>query len=209
MHKYIIFHKPYGVLSQFTAEDGVPTLAEFNLPKGVYPAGRLDKDSEGLLLLTDDGALIEQLLNPVNEKTKTYWVLVERIPSEEALLKMQNGLLIENYHTKPCIAKILDPQPEVDPREPPVRFRKNVQDIWIEVVLTEGKNRQVRKMTAAIGHPTLRLIRKKMANLSLDGLALGHWKEITREDIQIPVKKTSIKFRDNQRKTIWKATRNQ
>ena len=184
MSRYILFHKPYGVLSQFTPEDGARTLSEFNLPKDVYPAGRLDKDSEGLLLLTDDGLLIEKLLNPKNSKPKTYWVLVERVPSEVSLEKMRLGLKIEDYTTLPCETRLLDPQPDIPPRDPPVRFRKTVQDVWIEIKIVEGKNRQVRKMTAAIGHPTLRLIRKRIANLELGDLALGEWKEIQRSDIE-------------------------
>ncbi|MET1114647.1 MAG: pseudouridine synthase [Comamonas sp.] len=184
MPRYFLLHKPYGVLSQFTPEDGARSLAEFGLPKGVYPAGRLDKDSEGLLLLTDDGPLIERLLNPRNEKPKTYWVLVERVPGEEALQRLRGGLRIEDYQTKPCTARLLDPQPEVPPRVPPVRLRKSVQDVWLEVSLVEGKNRQLRKMTAAIGHPTLRLVRQSMANLQLEGLAPGAWREISRADIQ-------------------------
>lgn len=183
MPRYIIFNKPYDVLSQFTPEDGARSLGEFGLPKDVYPAGRLDKDSEGLLLLTDDGPLIEKLLNPKNEKPKTYWVLVERVPTEEEMQKMRDGLKIEDYTTRPCQVKILDPQPDVPPRDPPVRFRKTVQDIWIEVRIVEGKNRQVRKMTAAIGHPTLRLIRMKMANLDLSGLSPGEWMEIPKSEI--------------------------
>ena len=138
MSQYILFHKPYGVLSQFTPEDGAKSLAEFNLPKGVYAAGRLDKDSEGLLLLTDDGPLIERLLNPKSEKQKTYWVLVERVPDEESLSKMRKGLRIEDYLTKPCEVKILEPQPDIAPRDPPVRFRKTVQDIWIEIKIKLG-----------------------------------------------------------------------
>lgn len=183
MNRYVIFNKPYNVLSQFTPEDGARSLAEFNLPAGVYAAGRLDKDSEGLLLLTDDGLLIEKLLNPKNEKPKTYWVLVERVPTEEELVRMRNGLKIEDYLTKPCEVKILDPQPTIEPRDPPVRFRKTVVDVWIEITIVEGKNRQIRKMTAAIGHPTLRLIRKKIANLELADLKIGEWKEITRNQI--------------------------
>lgn len=178
MPRYILFHKPYGVLSQFTPEDGARSLAEFNLPKDVYAAGRLDKDSEGLLLLTDDGPLIERLLNPKNDKKKTYWVLVERIPTDEELNKMRGGLKIEDYKTLPCEVKILDPQPEIPARNPPVRFRKNVQDIWLEIKISEGKNRQVRKMTAAINHPTLRLIRIAIGDLKLGDLAPGEWKEI-------------------------------
>lgn len=183
MARYILFHKPYNVLSQFTPEDGARSLAEFNLPKDIYPAGRLDKDSEGLLLLTDDGPLIEKLLNPKNEKKKTYWVLVERVPTETELAEMRKGLLIEDYKTKPCDVKILDPQPTIEPRDPPVRIRKTVVDIWIEVKIIEGKNRQVRKMTAKIGHPTLRLIRKQIGNLQLGSLAPGEWRELTQEEI--------------------------
>lgn len=183
MNRYILFHKPFNVLSQFTPEDGAKSLGEFNLPPDVYAAGRLDKDSEGLLLLTNDGLMIEKLLNPKNEKPKTYWVLVERVPTEESLEKMRKGLKIEDYLTKPCKVRILDPQPEVPPRDPPVRFRKTVQDIWIEITITEGKNRQVRKMTANIGHPTLRLIRKKIGNLELGELKPGEWREIKKDEV--------------------------
>ncbi len=175
---YVLFHKPYGVLSQFTPEDGARSLAEFDLPKDIYAAGRLDKDSEGLLFLTDDGALIDRLMHPKHEKQKTYWVLVERVPTEDELQKMRSGLKIEDYVSKPCEVKILDPQPEVEPRDPPVRVRKTVVDVWLEVKITEGKNRQVRKMTAAIGHPTLRLIRKKIGNMELGDLKVGEWREI-------------------------------
>jgi 23S rRNA pseudouridine2457 synthase len=183
MARYILFHKPYGVLSQFTPEHGARTLAEFGIPKDVYPAGRLDKDSEGLLLLTDDGPLIERLLNPRNEKPKTYWVLVERVPAEDELRRFRAGLRIEDYQTRPCQVRILDPQPAVPPRDPPVRVRKTVADVWIEVTITEGKNRQVRKMTAAIGHPTLRLVRRAIANLELGALGPGEWREVPREAI--------------------------
>lgn len=183
MPQYLLFHKPFGVLSQFTPEDGARSLAEFDLPKGVYPVGRLDKDSEGLLLLSDDGPLIEQLLNPRNEKPKTYWALVERVPQEDSLQRMREGLRIEDYTTRPCQAQLLQPQPVVDPRDPPVRVRKSVEDVWVEITVVEGKNRQVRKMTAAIGHPTLRLIRRSIANLELGDLPLGQWRAIAREDI--------------------------
>jgi len=184
MPKYIIFHKPFNVLSQFTSEDGAKSLSEFNLPPHIYAAGRLDKDSEGLLLLTDDGLLIEKLLNPKNQKVKTYWVLVEKLPSEESLQRLRGGLKIEDYTTLPCEAQILSPQPDVAPRDPPVRVRKIIQDYWLEIKLVEGKNRQIRKMTAAIGHPTLRLIRKKIGELSLEGLAPGEWREISKSDIK-------------------------
>ena len=183
MPQYILFHKPYGVLSQFTPEDGARSLAEFDLPAGVYPAGRLDKDSEGLLLLTDDGPLIEQLLNPRNQKPKTYWALVERVPDADSLQRMRDGLRIEDYTTLPCQVEVLEPQPQVAPRDPPVRVRKSVQDVWLQITVVEGKNRQVRKMTAAIGHPTLRLVRRSIANLVLDDVQPGQWKAIAREDI--------------------------
>ena len=182
-HRYILFHKPYGVLSQFTPEDGARSLAEFGLPQGVYPAGRLDKDSEGLLLLTNDGPLIAQLLHPRNEKPKTYWALVERMPEQAQLERLRAGLTIENYRTRPCQAELLEPQPDVPARIPAVRVRKSVQDVWLSITLTEGKNRQVRKMTAAIGHPTLRLIRRSIANLELGALAPGEWCAIARESI--------------------------
>lgn len=184
-YRYILLHKPYGVLSQFTSEDGARSLAEFGLPKGVYPAGRLDKDSEGLLLLTDDGPLIAQLLHPRNEKPKTYWALVERVPDQMALARLRAGLLIENYQTRPCQAQLLEPQPDVPARTPAVRVRKSVQDVWLSMTLIEGKNRQVRKMTAAIGHPTLRLIRRSIANLELGDLACGQWRAIGRESISV------------------------
>lgn len=184
MSQYILFNKPYGVLSQFTPEDGARSLAEFNLPKDVYAAGRLDKDSEGLLLLTNDGPLISQLLDPKNQKQKTYWVLVERVPTEEELDQMRTGLKIEDYVTKKCEVKILDPQPEIPPRDPPVRLRKTVQDIWIEMKIVEGKNRQVRKMTAAIGHPTLRLIRVQIGDMKLDDLKIGQWRVLPPAEVK-------------------------
>jgi len=176
----LAFHKPYGVLSQFTP-DGSPhrTLAEFGFPKQVYPLGWLDADSEGLLLLSDEPGLNSRLLDPEQGHPRTYWAQVERIPSADALQKLSPGVLIEDRKTLPCRAWFLDPQPTVPPREPPIRYRKSVPDCWIGLELTEGKNRQVRKMTAAIGHPTLRLIRIKIGNLELGGLAPGNWKELS------------------------------
>ena len=174
----LAFHKPYGVLSQFTP-DGSPhrTLAEFGFPKQVYPLGRLDADSEGLLLLSDEPGLNSQLLDPKQGHPRTYWAQVERIPSADALQKLSDGVVIEDRKTLPCRAWLLDSQPQLPPRDPPIRVRKTVPDSWIGLELTEGKNRQVRKMTAAIGHPTLRLIRVKIGNLELGGLAPGNWKE--------------------------------
>jgi len=181
-NRYIIFNKPYGVLSQFTPEDGARSLAEFNLPKDVYAAGRLDKDSEGLLLLTNDGPLIERLLDPRNEKPKTYWVQVERIPSEEELNKLRAGVKIQDYQTLPCEIKLIE-EPNFPPRDPPIRVRKTVPDCWVEIVIKEGKNRQIRRMTAAINHPTLRLVRVKLGKLELNDLKPGEWREVSKTDI--------------------------
>ena len=179
----VAFHKPFGVLSQFTP-DGSPnrSLAEFRLPPKIYPIGRLDADSEGLLLLSDEGQLNEALLHPTNAHWRTYWVQVERIPAEEALQKLAAGVNIQDYLTRPCRALILDPQPVIAPRHPPIRARKSVLDIWIELRLTEGKNRQVRRMTAAVGHPTLRLIRIAIGGFMLGDLKPGDWKKLTLEE---------------------------
>lgn len=175
----IAFHKPYGVLSQFTQEtSGQRTLAEFGFPKDVYPIGRLDADSEGLLLLSDESELNQRLLHPRNAHEREYWAQVERIPTAEALAKLQRGLIIQGHKTLPCNAWLLDPRPEVPPRDPPIRVRKSVPDCWIGLELVEGKNRQVRRMTAAIGHPTLRLIRVRIGGLRLEGLSAGGWKQL-------------------------------
>jgi 23S rRNA pseudouridine2457 synthase len=173
----IAFNKPYGVLSQFTP-DGSPNraLAEFAFPKNVYPVGRLDADSEGLLLLSDEPALNQKLLHPRQAHEREYWVEVERIPSPDALRDMESGVVIQSRATLPCRARMLDPQPQVAPRNPPVRFRKNVPTCWIALELTEGKNRQVRRMTAAIGHPTLRLVRVRIGDFHLSSLEPGKWK---------------------------------
>jgi 23S rRNA pseudouridine2457 synthase len=173
----IAFNKPCGVLSRFTP-DGSPnrTLAEFGFPRGVYPLGRLDAESEGLLLLTDEARLNQALLHPRHAHRREYWAQVERIPSPEVLLKLGEGLAIQARPTRPCRVWILEPQPEVPPRDPPIRFRKSVPTCWLGLVLTEGKNRQVRRMTAAIGHPTLRLIRVRIGGFELCYLAPGVWR---------------------------------
>ena len=178
----LAFHKPYGVLSQFTP-DGSPnrTLAEFGFPKGVYPIGRLDADSEGLLLLSDEAGLNTRLLDPERGHPRRYWAQVERIPSSSSLDQLAAGVTIQEYTTRPCRIWILDPQPEVPPRDPPIRVRKSVPDCWIAIELTEGKNRQVRKMTAAIGHPTLRLLRVQVGDLELGDLKAGAWRELAQE----------------------------
>ncbi len=175
----IAFHKPYGVLSQFTP-DGSPnrTLALFGLPKQVYALGRLDADSEGLLLLSDEPGLNTQLLDPERGHPRTYWAQIERIPSAETLLRLQGGLDIQGYRTRPCRAWMLVPQPDISPRDPPIRSRKTVPDCWIGLELHEGKNRQVRRMTGAVGHGTLRLIRVRIGTLDLGSLATGAWREL-------------------------------
>lgn len=181
---YIAFNKPYGILSQFTSDNPSETLANFNLPKDIYAVGRLDKDSEGLLILSNDGAFIDKLLSPQNDKEKTYWVQVENIPTEASLNILRNGKIkIQDYLTKPAKVKILNPQPEISPRIPPIRERKSIPTCWLEVIISEGKNRQVRKMTASINHPTLRLMRVKVGKLMLDNLAPGEWKYVEKSDI--------------------------
>ena len=182
----IAFNKPYGVLSQFTA-DGSPNraLAEFDFPKGVYPIGRLDADSEGLLLLSDEAALNQKLLHPRNAHEREYWAQVERIPSAEALRKLEQGVVVQSRETLPARAWMLEPQPVMPPRVPPIRFRKSVPDCWIGLELIEGKNRQVRRMTAAIGHPTLRLVRVRIGRYVLGALAPGAWKILTAEERQL------------------------
>jgi 23S rRNA pseudouridine2457 synthase len=174
----IAFNKPYGVLSQFTPEAGSPhrTLADFSFPKNVYPVGRLDAESEGLLLLSDEGELNARLLRPERGHGRVYWAQVERVPTREALAQLARGVLIQGRKTLPCRAWLLDPQPEVPPRDPPIRFRKNVPTAWIALELVEGKNRQVRRMTAAIGHPALRLMRVKIGGFELRDLAPGEWR---------------------------------
>lgn len=170
----IAFYKPYGVLSQFTPEPGSRwrTLAEFGLPPRVYALGRLDADSEGLLLLSDEAGLNHRLLNPTQGHRRCYWAMVERVPSENSLKTLRDGVVIGGHSTRPCGVNLLPSPPSLLPRNPPVRYRKNVPDAWVELELTEGKNRQVRRMTAAVGHPTLRLHRAQIGNLSLATLAL-------------------------------------
>jgi 23S rRNA pseudouridine2457 synthase len=176
----LAFHKPYGVLSQFMP-DGSPnrTLAEFRLPPRVYPLGRLDADSEGLLLLSDEAGLNHRLLDPEAGHVRTYWVQVERIPAPEALAALARGVAVQGRRTRPGRAWLLEPQPKVPERSPPIRFRKSVSDCWIALELNEGRNRQVRRMTAAVGHPTLRLLRVQIGGFKLGELGPGGWRELT------------------------------
>lgn len=176
----IAFNKPFNVLCQFTDRGDPPrrTLAEFGLPPRVYAAGRLDHDSEGLLLLTDDGGLAHRLTDPRHKQAKTYWVQVEGAPDDAQLDALRRGVALNDGPTRPAEVRRLDPPPALWPRDPPVRFRKTVPDAWLEVRITEGRNRQVRRMTAAVGLPTLRLVRVAMGGVALDDLAPGRWREI-------------------------------
>ena len=173
----IAFNKPYGVLCQFTDRSAPPrpTLAGFGLPPGVYAAGRLDHDSEGLLLLTDDGALAHRLTDPRHKQPKTYWVQVEGEPDEAQLAALRSGVQLRDGPTRPAQVERIDP-PALWPRDPPVRFRKTVPDAWLQLEIGEGRNRQVRRMTAAVGLPTLRLVRVAIGGHRLDGLPPGQWR---------------------------------
>ncbi len=187
--KYYIIHKPYGVLTQFTDKDKRPTLAQlYDFPKDVYPVGRLDMDSEGLLILTNDKELTDFLLNPKNRHEREYFVQVEGLPAEDALDKLKQGIVIKGEKTLPAKAKVIE-EPGFPERIPPIRERKNIPTSWISLTLFEGKNRQVRKMTAAVGLPTLRLIRVRIENIHLAGLARGEVRPLRKEEIESLYKK--------------------
>ncbi len=175
MTRLIRFNKPYGVLSQFTPEGRWRGLKDFIALPGVRAAGRLDADSEGLLLLTDDGPLQARISDPRHKMEKTYWVQVEGIPGDEALARLRTGVELNDGPTLPARARRLDPAPALWPRDPPIRVRQHIPDSWIELVIREGRNRQVRRMTAAVGHPTLRLVRAAIGPYTLEGLAPGTW----------------------------------
>ena len=173
----IAFNKPFNVLCQFTGSAGKRTLADFVTVKNVYPAGRLDYDSEGLLLLTDDGALQKRIADPHHRTKKTYLAQVERIPDAAALALLRRGVKLKDGITAPAGARRVEEPGWLWPREPPIRYRRNIATAWLEITLTEGRNRQVRRMTAAAGHPTLRLVRVSIGEWSLDGLQPGKWEE--------------------------------
>lgn len=195
-HRYILFYKPYGVLSQFTDstnENQRRTLKDYIWVPAVYPVGRLDWDSEGLMLLSNHGQLQHRLSHPRFGHSRTYWVQVERIPDAAAIKQLQQGVIIENYHTQPAKVQLLNHEPQLPPRAQPIRFRKNVPTAWIEITLTEGKNRQVRRMTAKVGFPTLRLVRVAIAHLHLEGLQPGQWRDLTINELQPLLKLTMLK----------------
>lgn len=177
MSRIVVFNKPYGVLSQFTPEGRWRALAEFIPLKGVYVAGRLDADSEGLLLLTDDGKLQARIAEPKHKLEKTYWAQVEGLPDEAALERLRAGIALAGYVTQPAKVRRIDAPAGLWPRDPPIRYRAAIPTAWLEIRISEGKNRQVRKMTAAIGHPTLRLVRAAIGRIDLQGLAPGEWRQ--------------------------------
>lgn len=181
--RYLAFNKPYDVLTQFSDGAGRSTLREFVAVPGVYPVGRLDRDSEGLLLLTDDGPLAHSLTDPRFAHPKTYLVQVERIPAPEAIEALRRGVLLKDGPTRPAGVDLLDGPPDLPERPAPIRFRKNVPTAWLRVVLREGRNRQVRRMSAAVGHPTLRLVRVAVGPVALGDLAPGRWRDLTPQEL--------------------------
>lgn len=219
--RYLLFHKPYDVLSQFTDEaatsgaktqpepqaqpTGRRTLKDFIPVADVYPVGRLDRDSEGLMLLTSNGRLQHFLTDPRFQHPRTYWVQVERIPDQAAIEQLKQGVTIQNYRTRPAQVKLLPHEPTLPPRDPPIRFRKTVPTAWLEVTLTEGRNRQVRRMTAAVGFPTLRLVRVAIAHLHLQALKPGEWRDLTSAELQ-PFMRDSLKFGFNSGSESFKKT---
>lgn len=188
----IRFWKPYDVLTKFTDEQGRATLADYIDIPNIYAAGRLDKDSEGLLLLTDSGELSHRLTDPRYEHPRTYYVQVERIPNEHALNQLREGVVIKGGRTRPAQVRLIEP-PDLPPRPVPIRYRKNVPDCWLEMTLTEGRNRQVRRMTAAAGHPTLRLVRWAIGPVTLEGLQPGMWEMLDQAAINTLRRRISAK----------------
>jgi 23S rRNA pseudouridine2457 synthase len=179
MTRHVLFYKPFQVMSQFSpTDDGKITLKDFIDVPEIYPIGRLDWDSEGLMLLSDDGILQHRLSDPQWGHPRTYWVQVERVPDDAAIAQLRQGVTIQNYRTRPAQVRLLTEEPDLPPRDPPIRFRKSVPTAWIELILTEGRNRQVRRMTAAVGFPTLRLVRVAIGSLTLAGLQPGQWRDL-------------------------------
>lgn len=183
-HRYLVLYKPYGVLSKFTDSEGRQTLADFVDEPGVYPAGRLDMDSEGLILLTSDGGLAHRLTSPFHHVSKTYWVQVERIPAESALMQLRQGVLVKGKRTRQAAVELLQEEPTVHPRPVPIRFRKSVPTAWLRMEIQEGMNRQIRHMTAQVGHPTLRIIRVAIGPIRLGSLLPGQWRWLREEELR-------------------------
>jgi len=181
--RVLAFWKPFDVVSQFSGEGR--TLKDFIPVRGVYPVGRLDRDSEGLMLLTDNGGLQHRLTDPRYEHPRTYWVQVEGVPDSEAIQRFSQGVLMQGRKTRPAKAQMLTGEPDLPARDPPVRFRKSIPTSWVEITLTEGRNRQVRRMTAAVGYPTLRLVRIAIGKIRLDGLQPGQWRDLMRAEVEI------------------------
>jgi 23S rRNA pseudouridine2457 synthase len=179
----IALNKPFGVACKFSPEPGRRTLADYVPVRGVYPAGRLDTDSEGLLLLTDDGALQARIANPRHKLPKVYWAQVERVPTDEALAALRRGVDLGDLVTQPADARLIDEPAGLWPRDPPIRYRAQIPTAWLELTLREGKNRQVRRMTAKVGFPTLRLVRSAIGHVALDGLPPGTWREVSAKDL--------------------------
>ena len=179
----LAFHKPFDVLPSFTDPEGRPTLADFVPVAGVYAAGRLDRDSEGLMLLTSDGALAHRITDPAHKLPKIYLVQVERVPDENALARLRAGVMLGDTRTKPAVVRALSGEPDLPERTVPIRFRKNVATAWLELTLHEGMNRQVRRMTAAVGHPTLRLVRIAIGPVRLGRLRPGEWRDLRRTEL--------------------------
>jgi 23S rRNA pseudouridine2457 synthase len=188
--RYLLLNKPFNVLCQFTPGSGANTgverrtLADYVAVPEVYPAGRLDFDSEGLVLLTSDGALQHRLTDPKFGHPRTYWAQVEGLPAEEAIRKLEQGIVIQDYRTQPAKARLIDP-PDIPVRDPPIRYRKEIPTAWLELELKEGRNRQVRRMTAAVGFPTLRLVRWAIGSITLAGLPVGGWRDLSSAEVAV------------------------
>ncbi len=182
--KYVLFYKPYAVLTQFSDAQNRLTLKPFIPVPGIYAVGRLDRDSEGLLFLTNDGSLNARLIDPKFGHERTYWVQVEGVPTSQALDQLRQGVVIQHRQTRPAQVTSLSFEPELPPRNPPIRERRSIPTSWLELTLTEGRNRQVRRMTAAVGLPTLRLVRIQIGPLKLEGLSVGQWRELTPPEVQ-------------------------
>ena len=184
-HRYLLFYKPFDVLSQFTDNSQPPrsTLKDYVPVPAVYPVGRLDHDSEGLMLLTNHGALQHRLSDPKFQHPRTYWVQVEGLPDEADLEPLRQGLQIQGYFTRPAKVSLIPREPDLLPRNPPIRVRKSIPTCWLAIALTEGHNRQIRRMTAAIGFPTLRLVRVAISHLRLEGLQPGEWRDLSSAEL--------------------------